>query len=149
MIKYQNKLRMENIMTVEEFKANINLTKKDIKESIISKMNEKVVSIGNKLEEFAKTVSFRKVVFECVIKNTKVYTSNKDYSNYVFFKTKYMCSDKNGNTIFGDFLTGEVRSILESKKKSVRVDKFMSSSDNFSVAVLFDHNKNTFYIFYL
>lgn len=54
-------------MTVEEFKANINLTKKDIKESIISKMNEKVVSIGNKLEEFAKAVSFRKVVFECSI----------------------------------------------------------------------------------
>ena len=84
-----------------------------------------------------------------VINNTKVYTSNKDYSNYVFFKTKYMCSDKNGNTIFGDFLTGEVRSILESKKKSVRVDKFMSSSDNYSVAVLLDDNKNTFYIFYL
>ena len=60
-----------------------------------------------------------------------------------------MCSDKNGNTIFGDFLTGEVRSILESKKKSVRVDKFMSSSDNYSVAVLLDDNKNTFYIFYL
>lgn len=62
-------------MTVEEFKANINLTEKDVKESIISKMNEKVVSIGNKLEEFAKAVSFRKVVFECsiydVIKNRK------------------------------------------------------------------------------
>lgn len=84
-----------------------------------------------------------------VINNAKVYTSNKDYSNYVFFKTKYMCSDKDGNTIFGDFLTGEVRSILESKKKSVRVDKFMSSSDNYSVAVLLDDNKNTFYIFYL
>ena len=83
------------------------------------------------------------------INNAKVYTSNKDYSNYVFFKTKYMCSDKDGNTIFGDFLTGEVRSILESKKKSVRVDKFMSSSDNYSVAVLLDDNKNTFYIFYL
>lgn len=84
-----------------------------------------------------------------VINNAKVYSSNKDYSNYVFFKTKYMCSDKDGNTIFGDFLTGEVRTILESKKKSVRVDKFMSSSDNYSVVVLLDDNKNTFYIFYL
>lgn len=34
-------------------------------------MNEKVVSIGNKLEEFTKAVSFRKVVFECVIKDRK------------------------------------------------------------------------------
>lgn len=64
-------------------------------------------------------------------------------------KEKYKPYLADGNTIFGDFLTGEVRTILESKKKSVRVDKFMSSSDNYSVVVLLDDNKNTFYIFYL
>ena len=101
--------------------------------------------ICDKLNIECLTVNF---VYD-VINNAKVYSSNKDYSNYVFFKTKYMCSDKDGNTIFGDFLTGEVRTILESKKKSVRVDKFMSSSDNYSVVVLLDDNKNTFYIFYL
>lgn len=36
-------------MTVEEFKANINLTEKDVKESIISKMNEKVVLLYLKM----------------------------------------------------------------------------------------------------
>lgn len=36
-------------MTVEEFKANINLTEKDVKESIISKMNEKVILLYLKM----------------------------------------------------------------------------------------------------
>ena len=78
-----------------------------------------------------------------------VYKSIKDYENYIFSNTKFVCNDKDGNIRLVDYITKEEKKLFIKEKKKVLVDEFILSSDDFSLVVRLKDSDFTFYIFYL
>lgn len=78
-----------------------------------------------------------------------VYKSKKDFNNYIFFDTKFVCNDKDGNVKLMDYVTKEEKTLLNKEKKNILVDEFVLASDNFSLVLHLKEEDFTFYIFYL
>lgn len=74
---------------------------------------------------------------------------NKSYSNYIFKNTKYVCNDKKGNIILADYISNEVRTLVNKGKKDIIPSGFLMSSDNFSLVMTLLNDDLSFYVFYL
>lgn len=84
-----------------------------------------------------------------ILNNRKIYTSQKKYSNFVFNDSKFMCTNENNDVIFGDYINGEERVLINKDNVKGEINNFISASDNYSVIVSFKDDNKSFYIFYL
>lgn len=76
-------------------------------------------------------------------------STDKDFSNFIFYNTKYVCMDKDNRVIFTDYVTKENRVLINGVKKGSVVNNFLMSSDNFSLVLTLSNDDMSFYVFYL
>ena len=83
--------------------------------------------------------------------NKKIYTTNKNYSNYMFGSDYVVYNDKDGSIIYQNFKTGEVKTIIKKDKdnEELSLTAFEMASDNYSITLMVDTDEKQFYIIYL
>lgn len=74
---------------------------------------------------------------------------DKDCFNFIFENTKYVCNDKKGNIILTDYISKEVRTLVNRDKKVIAPSNFLMSSDSFSLVLTLNNDDMSFYVFYL
>ncbi len=98
------------------------------------------------LEKKEETDKKSYVIYDVTTKDA-IYKSSDKYEDYIFDNTKFICNDKNGNIKLVDYVTNEEKTLLN--KNDMHINKFILSSDNYSVVVNLMDDDFTFYIFYL
>ena len=141
--------------------------KEDKKDLIVLSNDFKIINTFPMGEDVGKSIDYflldgvpyllykeekdEKITYKIQDTKTKdiVYKSIKDYENYIFSNTKFVCNDKDGNIRLVDYITKEEKKLFIKEKKKVLVDEFILSSDDFSLVVRLKDSDFTFYIFYL